>query len=68
MSRVISEERAHEMYDEMLNDCNGTMFGFGAADILKEMDPTAYRCGFADWVDSCPFYVEGYNDEGVSDE
>jgi predicted nucleic acid-binding Zn-ribbon protein len=37
-------------------DCEGPVsvcgFEFNPSDILKEMDPTAYRCGLVDYVDS----------------
>lgn len=39
-------------YDEMLDEVNGEFMGVQASRILKEMDPTAYRCGLNDYVDS----------------
>lgn len=45
-----------DAYNEMLDDC-GAPFRVGsmtypASSTLEEVDPTAYRCGFADWTDS----------------
>jgi len=44
-------------YDEMLDDCydlstvGGPFSGMSASRVLREVDPTAYRCGFSDWLD-----------------
>ena len=45
-----------EEYDQMLDDCYppceiGNMT-FEPSDVLKECDPTAYRCGMVDYADS----------------
>jgi hypothetical protein len=49
----MTETEAYKLYDEFL-DCEGPVqvagFYFDASRILKELDPTAYDCGFADWV------------------
>lgn len=44
-----------EQYDQMLNDTYEIKIGylkFNASDVLKELDPTAYRCGLNDYIDS----------------
>ena len=45
-----------EMYDEILDDCEGEVMIagviFSPSYILKELDPTAYRCGVLDLMDS----------------
>ena len=45
-----------DAYHAMLRDCYGDVEVCGmqmdAARILREMDPTAYRCGYNDWSDS----------------
>ena len=50
-----------EMYDEMLDDCYGTVtiagIDYTTPYALKEIDPTAYRCGKIDWLDGMD-YVE----------
>ena len=40
-----------EQYDDMLDECHGDFLGMNASYILKEMDPTAYRCGLLDYLD-----------------
>ena len=40
-----------ERYDDMLDECHGDFLGMNASYILKEMDPTAYRCGLLDYLD-----------------
>ena len=43
-------------YDEMLDDCYGEIeicgMSYLASYALKEVDPTAYRCGYNDYVNS----------------
>lgn len=46
------ESGTEEAYDNMLDECHGDFLGMAASRILKECDPTAYRCGFSDWADS----------------
>lgn len=41
-----------EQYEEMLDEVNGEFMGMNASYILKKMDPTAYRCGLLDYLDS----------------
>ena len=44
-----------EYFDQMLDECSegcATCRDYGASRILKEMDPTAYRRGFTDYIDS----------------
>ena len=43
-----------EWYNESLNDEGDVVvcgLAFLPSDVLKEMDPTAYRCGFSDYLD-----------------
>lgn len=50
-----SEALLHEMYDEMLDACHEAVkignLTYSPAQVLKEVDPIAYRCGFADFLD-----------------
>ncbi len=43
-----------EAFEEMLNECYGTVkVGFAewdAGHVLKELDPTAFRCGLSDYL------------------
>ena len=59
-ARVIEEldhVDMYELYDQMLDECSSvdncpTCQNYGGAEILKRMDPIAYRCGFNDYTDS----------------
>lgn len=46
-------DEALDMYDELLNDCNDEVriggCTYSPSDVLKQVDPTAYRCGFNDY-------------------
>lgn len=48
-------EVTHEMYDEFLDEIYGEIkigyLTFNASDIVKELDPIAYRVGFSDYED-----------------
>ena len=50
-----SESELMELYDESLDEMDDIRIGsltYNPATVLKEVDPTAYRCGFNDWLDS----------------
>lgn len=48
--------RMEKLYDEWLDECLGEVtigtLTYQASRTLKEVDPTAYRCGFGDFIDS----------------
>ena len=49
------EDEALEAYDEFLDEegeIDVAGMTFYPSTILKECDPIAYRCGFADWLDA----------------
>jgi hypothetical protein len=49
--RVLNEEDLYETYDAMLDECYPRfMDSYDASQVLKEIDPTAYSCGFSDWL------------------
>lgn len=52
----ISEDDALTRYDEYLDEIytpyNIGVLEFAPSRVLKELDPTAYRTGFNDWLDS----------------
>ena len=58
-----------EMYDEILDDCEGEVMiagiRFSPSYILKELDPTAYRCGVLDLMNSIE--EEGENSEDMEE-
>lgn len=45
-----------DLFDEFLDEAYGTVkiagFEYATSRALKEIDPTAYRCGTADYIDS----------------
>lgn len=49
----ISDGRAHEIFDEYLDEVLGEIsvgtLTYTASRVLKEVDPIAYRCEFSDW-------------------
>jgi hypothetical protein len=58
----VSESVLTEQYEDMLNDCYGTVliggleYDHGMA--LLRVDPIAYACGFADYTDSRDDIIE----------
>ena len=58
--KQISENLApldtEELYANMLDDCYGEVkiagYSFSTSRALKELDPTAFRCGESDYIDS----------------
>jgi hypothetical protein len=57
MLEFIEESQALSLYDEMLDELyspiNIAGIEFDPSQVLKELDPIAYQCGFNDWLDSC---------------
>jgi hypothetical protein len=53
---VISYGALDDMYKGFLDEIHGTVkicgYEYSSSRALGEVDPTAYRCGFADWLDS----------------
>lgn len=62
---------AIEAYDEMLNEATEpTKIGyleFYASDIVRQLDPIAYRVGFFDWLDGGGIDSDDLDDEGYDD-
>jgi hypothetical protein len=50
-----SEDEMHEIYDEFIDETSNEISILGltyyASEILKKVDPIAYRCYFHDWLD-----------------
>ena len=66
IGRTITEHEAHEMYDEMLDDCHDDVkicgMTYATSRALKDVDPIAYRCGFSDYtatLEEDNIFVEG---------
>ena len=56
-----------DAYADMLDDVHGDFLGYLASHILKEVDPTAYRCGLLDYVDGLDQDYEKMKDDNYSD-
>ena len=52
-----------DQYDEMLDEVHGEFMGMDASYILKETDPTAYRCGLLDYLDGLDQDEEKMNND-----
>lgn len=71
----VREFDGHEAYDAMLDDIGVVKIGtleYSAAATLREIDPTAYRCGYNDYMDSlenlCWIDGEPYDESEVRAE
>lgn len=65
MRTQITETELREMYNDMLNECNGEIqigyITFEPARVLEELDNIAYECGLSDYYDSiCDEYICKY--------
>jgi hypothetical protein len=58
----ISDRDLHEIYDDFLDEINPKVMingiSYQVSDTFKKIDPTAYRCGFNDWLDGESEYLE----------
>ena len=65
MYETMSE--AIEAYDDLLDNTNEEAFVWGytysPSRVLRELDPIAYRCVFADWADA-----EGIDTDELEDD
>lgn len=51
---AVDEDELWAMYDQYLDEIGTIDFGgvkYEGSRVLRELDPTAYRCGFHDWAD-----------------
>jgi len=52
----LTDYELHDMYDSMLDECYEDVkiagLEYTTSNALKNVDETAYRCGFSDWLDS----------------
>ena len=71
---VFYEDDMHDRYDDMIRECSDHLGGaiviggleYDEPTVIKEIDPTAYRCGFADWISNDD--MEEYGDGWISSE
>lgn len=54
MLEIKTERELHALFDDSLDEAWGTeiLGTYSAAEVLKLVDPTAYRVGFNDWLDA----------------
>ena len=56
MSPQLTDSELHDMYDNMIDECSEPVrigsLTYTPSDVLRTVDPVAYRCGFNDWLDS----------------
>lgn len=56
MGKQVNDRELEQRYCEFLDDAFGVIkicgFEYDASNVLKHVDPTAFRCGLADWIDS----------------
>lgn len=60
---ITTMSEAIDAYDDMLDLTVDGVFGLCPSRILRECDPIAYRCGFADWADA-----EGIDTDNLEDD
>lgn len=74
LTAIDLESRYDDMLDEIYPDCEIAGMSFCTSRALKELDPTAYRCGMSDWESSEGFieiggdYYEQSECEKIRDE
>lgn len=58
----MNEYEAQKMYEDYLDECFGTVeicgITFSSSRALKELDPIAFDCGMAYWLDSEGIEIE----------
>ena len=59
---IITETEAERLYNDALDDIYGTItigsLSYQPSRTLKEIDPIAYRCGLADYIDSLDMEIK----------
>lgn len=49
-------QELEEQFDDMINEYHEVQImglEYTASDVLRKVDPTAYRCGLLDYADAC---------------
>jgi len=75
MSRLLREYEARKefeaFFDEVTGDVSVGRLRYSASEVLRQVDPVAYREEFSFWCDmmvDSGVYVEGYTDELMEEE
>ena len=64
-NEIITENELEEMFDEFIDQMGEVKVGhytFSGSRVLKQLDPTAYRCELANYANSLS--QDGHNLEG----
>lgn len=56
LSEYEAEDRFNDFLDDLYPTCNVACYEYTTSETLKNVDPTAYRCGLADYLSE--YYVE----------
>jgi len=67
----VTEEKAYEMYDEMLDEQGTIKIGnleYYPSYVLEKVDPIAYRVGFSDFLDAYEIEIVDEDEEETKDE
>ena len=67
----LTEAMAIDQYDEILDMDGPVLVGgleFLPSRIIRELDPVAYRCGMADYMDDCDQEIVDDNDPRLDEE
>ncbi len=67
----VTEEKVYEMYDEMLDEQGLIKIGnleYYPSYVLEKVDPTAYTCGFWDFVNAMQIEIIDEDEEEDEDE
>ena len=67
----VTEERAYEMYNEMLDEQGTIKIGnlkYYPSYILEKVDPIAYRVGFSDFLDAYEIEIIDEDEKENEDE
>jgi len=62
----VTEEKAYEMYDEMLDEQGIIKIGnleYYPSYVLEKVDPIAYRVGFSDFLDAMEIEIIDEDEE-----
>jgi hypothetical protein len=55
-NQELGDYELHQMYDEMLDEiypeCKIGNMDYSTSRVMKDVDPTAYKVGFSDWLDN----------------
>lgn len=74
LTAIDIDSRYDDMLDDVYPDLEIAGMSFCTSHALKKLDPTAYRCGLSDWLDSENFveingdYYEADDCERIKDE